>query len=110
MRGREGGGQGGDGAGVQGLGDPEQEDLGVLEGCGHRRAAPDSGAHIRPLVAAAGRADCGGEGWSLGRGCRGLSELVPAKMEPGPDGGSGLGEVGGFSKKYKGGTDGTQDG
>ena len=31
--------------------------VGVLEGCGQRKAAPGSGAHGRPLVAAAGSTD-----------------------------------------------------
>ena len=35
---------------------------------GGREAGPDSGAHARPLVAAAGRTDCGDEGWELWTG------------------------------------------
>lgn len=61
---REGGLGGGEGTFVQGLGDPGEDldfsprEVGVLEGCGHRRAGPDSGAHGRPLVASVGRLGC----------------------------------------------------
>lgn len=62
-------GLGWDGGGVGGGQDlgfylPEVRALGV---CGQKRAGPDPAVHWRPLVAAAGRTDCGGGALVLGR-------------------------------------------